>query len=205
MKSWYKIAQEDYRDAHTSPDANSGAPLYDLTNVYPDDIYSWEAERLYGTGASYDNESLNIIRYAKGKPNARVIVYRAVPDPNAEIKKEIQKLNNILNYQFKYGFFPIGNEIVNEIENNHSNDNYSYDELRKVIREDIELKINELRNSMSSRIKINAGDWVTLSKRYAQDHAMQSGYGASRILQKTVLAKDLYTNGDSIHEWGWSP
>lgn len=49
---------------------------------------------------------------------------------------------------------------------------------------------------------INSGDWVTISKQYAIDHGegMPEGY---KILETKVLAKRLFTNGDSILEWGY--
>lgn len=51
---------------------------------------------------------------------------------------------------------------------------------------------------------INAGDWVTLSKDYAQNHG-ESVLGDYKILSKKVKAKDLWTNADSIHEFGYWP
>lgn len=52
---------------------------------------------------------------------------------------------------------------------------------------------------------INAGDWVTLSKEYAKTHGESALGGDYKILRKKVKAKDLYTNADSIHEFGYSP
>jgi len=59
------------------------------------------------------------------------------------------------------------------------------------------------------KIGINNGDWVTTIKSYAEDHAY-TGYGAmgnesGKVISKTVKAKDIYTNGDSIMEWGYAP
>lgn len=52
---------------------------------------------------------------------------------------------------------------------------------------------------------INEGDWVSLSKQYAQTHG-ESVLGKDyKILSKKVKAKDLYTNADSIHEFGYHP
>jgi hypothetical protein len=50
---------------------------------------------------------------------------------------------------------------------------------------------------------INPGDWVTISRMYAQQHG--GGLGKYKILTKIVSAKTLYTNGDSLHEWGYDP
>ena len=51
---------------------------------------------------------------------------------------------------------------------------------------------------------INAGDWVTLSKDYAKTHG-ESVLGDYKIISKRVKAKDLWTNADSIHEFGYHP
>ena len=51
---------------------------------------------------------------------------------------------------------------------------------------------------------INAGDWVTLSKDYAKTHG-ESVLGDYKIISKKVKAKDLWTNADSIHEFGYHP
>ena len=52
---------------------------------------------------------------------------------------------------------------------------------------------------------INPGDWVSLSKSYAQNHG-ESVLGKDyKILSQKVKAKDLWTNADSIHEFGYHP
>lgn len=52
---------------------------------------------------------------------------------------------------------------------------------------------------------INAGDWVTLSKDYAKTHGESALQGDYKIISKKVKAKDLWTNADSIHEFGYHP
>ena len=52
---------------------------------------------------------------------------------------------------------------------------------------------------------INAGDWVTLSKDYAKNHGESVLRGDYKILSKKVKAKDLWTNADSIQEFGYQP
>lgn len=52
---------------------------------------------------------------------------------------------------------------------------------------------------------INEGDWVTLSKDYAKTHGESVLGGDYKIVQKKVKAKDLWTNADSIHEFGYFP
>jgi hypothetical protein len=52
---------------------------------------------------------------------------------------------------------------------------------------------------------INAGDWVTLSKDYAKTHGESVLDNNYKILSQKVKAKDLWTNADSIHEFGYQP
>jgi hypothetical protein len=52
---------------------------------------------------------------------------------------------------------------------------------------------------------INAGDWVTLSKDYAKTHGEAVLSGDYKIISQKVKAKELWTNADSIHEFGYQP
>jgi len=52
---------------------------------------------------------------------------------------------------------------------------------------------------------INAGDWVTLSKEYAKTHGESVLNNQYKIIAEKVKAKDLWTNADSIHEFGYWP
>jgi hypothetical protein len=56
-----------------------------------------------------------------------------------------------------------------------------------------------------TNVGINEGDWVTINKEYAKDHGEHSLDGKYNLLTKDVTAKELYTDGNSIHEWGYSP
>lgn len=53
--------------------------------------------------------------------------------------------------------------------------------------------------------KINKWDWVTQSRRYAHDHGRSNLGGKYKIISKTVFARDIHTDGNSIHEWGYDP
>ena len=54
-------------------------------------------------------------------------------------------------------------------------------------------------------IAINPGDWVTLNKNYAIHHGKTSLRGKYKILDKSVAVKTLYTDANSIHEFGYDP
>jgi hypothetical protein len=130
----------DYSGEHRAPQRDSGAPLDNLKDVYPDDVYGPKGALYYGhaSGDATDKAAIRIIQSARNKPDAPVKVFRAIP-------KSIQS-----------------NEI-------------------------------------------NPGDWITTIKSYAVDHGEGPLGGDYKILEKTVPAGDLYTNGDSIFEFGYDP
>ena len=130
----------DYRGSHQAPNREFGATLDDLTGggeMYPADVYSQKGYQYYGTGNSYDKKAFDIANKFKGKPDAMVEIYRAVPKGVSD--------------------------------------------------------------------EINVGDWVTLTKEYALDHGEGPLKGDFKIIKKKVKASDIYTNADSIHEWGYDP
>jgi len=52
--------------------------------------------------------------------------------------------------------------------------------------------------------EINSGDWVTMSYSYAWLNAEQlSPDENAKIITKMVPARELWTDGNSINEWGW--
>jgi hypothetical protein len=50
---------------------------------------------------------------------------------------------------------------------------------------------------------INAGDWVTTTREYAEQHAKYDPDYV--VISKKVKAKDIATDGNSIHEFGYDP
>jgi hypothetical protein len=52
---------------------------------------------------------------------------------------------------------------------------------------------------------IRPGDWVTLSKEYAKSHGESALNNDYKVVWKRVPAKEVWTNADSIHEWGYHP
>jgi hypothetical protein len=52
---------------------------------------------------------------------------------------------------------------------------------------------------------VNQGDWVTTSRKYAKQHGESALNGDYKIVSKKVRAKDIFTKGDSILEWGYNP
>jgi GNAT superfamily N-acetyltransferase len=69
-----------YQGNHRPPRAEGGAPLHDLTQVYPDDVYSAAAPRYYGTGNPKEDAAVfQRLWRLRGKPQAEMTIYRAVP------------------------------------------------------------------------------------------------------------------------------
>ncbi len=65
-------------------------------------------------------------------------------------------------------------------------------------------KVVTIYRAVPNNVKdINASDWVTTTKEYAQDH--MEGEKGWHILSKKVKAKDIATDGNSIHEFGYDP
>jgi hypothetical protein len=134
---------DDYRMAHRPPGRDGGAPLHDLTgggNVYPDDVYGPRAAQFYGHhGGNHpqDRATMRLLQSLRGKPDADITIYRAVPSGAAG--------------------------------------------------------------------DIKAGDWVTVNRDYARDHGESTLEGDYKILEKRVKAREVFTNGDSIHEAGYWP
>jgi len=129
----------DYKGQHSAPMSGDNAPLHDLSQVYPEDIYGSKGLQYYGTGDNaIDSESMDIINSLKGKPDQTVTMYRSVP-------------------------------------------------------------------SDAGDVDINAGDWVSLSESYVKQHGESALNGDYKIISKKVPASQLFTNGDSINEFGFDP
>lgn len=134
---------DDFRDSHRAPKRGTGSPASDLTEIgtYPADVYSANGPRYYGFGFGNDAAARAIFKTlneVRGKPDAEVSVYRAVPT-NVKAKNLMR------------------------------------------------------------------GDWVSLSKEYAADHGERRFDGKYRVIEQKVRAGDIFTNGDSIFEFGYDP
>ena len=197
------LSEEDYRGEHEAPDNTNGFPITDLSECYGDEVYSYDCEKLFGTREGFDNESCSIIRSVKGQPNAKIKVYRAVPDLNYDNTSKIKELNKILSYYYKFKFFPMNNEIIDNLESKYSHIR-NYEESNKAIIADINNQIDELGKQKRPNLTIEDGDWVTISKAYAKSHGKSNLDGKYKVISKVVKASELYSECNSIHEWGYS-
>jgi len=185
------VAEEDYHGEHEAPDKASGAPMHDLTDFYPDDIYSANGARYYGDegGTGRDQQSISIIQGARGKPKARIKIYRAVPRQSQDMVPEYEKQKA---YIQKHGKVP--SYVDTELD-------------RSDYYEEISDKLDDLLANPSGEKNtgINKGDWVTINKVYAIEHGRSNLNSNYKILTKTVPASTLFTEANSIHEWGYDP
>jgi len=195
-----------YVGAHEAP-TKDDAPLHDLTVHYGEDIYGYEAVRLFGDyGNLVDHQTINIIKQYRNRPNKPIRIYRAVPNIKKDVENKLKKLYYIINYYNKFSFFPLKNEIVYGLQDRYPIDSYSYDEQRENVLLDIHKEIGELKKKASElKLKINPGDWVTINKDYAIEHGKNEFNNNYKILTKTVKPSQLYNEGNSIHEFGYNP
>ena len=85
-------------------------------------------------------------------------------------------------------------------------DKQSYNAIRSVLNLPNE-KVTMYRAvpNIVSKPSINIGDWVTLSRQYAKEHGESNLNNDFKILSKKVPARDVFTNADSMHEFGYFP
>lgn len=180
----------DYMGQHQAPDRENGAPLHELTanGIYPDDIYASNALEMYGFGGDFSAEALSIASSAKGKPKKQIKIYRAVP---LSTEDEIRGLEKQAAQILRRGRIP--NSVTTPLD---ASGYYSF----------VLSEIERLKSlTPEEKIKINSGDWVTPVREYAVSHGRSHLNGKYKIVSKTVPAKHLFTDGNSIEEWGYDP
>jgi hypothetical protein len=189
------VEDTSYRGSHTAPGPDFGAQLHDLTGggkMYPADIYSAKAVQYYGGGMPYDQKAMSIAQQYKDKPNAMVTIYRAVPKEKSNSEKIADIERNMAAYM-RRKTLP---------QDAHTTNGSQWYEWAHGERERLRNLADEPAEVTS---KINPGDWVTLTREYAKDHGESALKGKYKIISKKVKAKDIWTNADSIHEFGYHP
>jgi len=185
-----------YRSTHEAPGPDFGAPLHDLTGggqMYPADVYSPKAMQYYGTGFDEaDRKAFAIANSVKGNPDATVTMYRAVPKELSNSEK-LAKIEKDMATYMKRKTLP---------KDANTNDGSKWYDSAYEERERLRQLPDEPVKSIDT---INAGDWVTLTKGYAKQHGESVLNGKYKIISKKVKAKDLWTNADSIQEFGYNP
>ena len=180
-----------YAMDHRPPMKGSGAPLHDLTgggDFYPSDVYSSQGAQYYGDGLPYDNKAFSVANSVKGNPDAMVTMYRAIPKQLSN-EQQIAELESQKAAFMKRGTLP---------SNSNLKGSAWYDDASQRLDD---LKALPPENYIKPQI--NNGDWVTLTKDYAKEHGESHLNNNYQILSKKVPARKLFTNGDSIHEFGY--
>lgn len=164
--------------------------------VYPEDFYSANSARFYGdnAGDASDQIVVSLIKRVRNKQEERIKIYRAVPK-ELSLQEQIDKLISEKKYIFKYG------KIPKDVQTSLDRSKY-YEHISDII-DRLQSRIDAGENDNPSIDKINSGDWVTIYRPYAKKHGLSSLRGEYKILSMTVPAKNLFTDGNSIYEWGY--
>lgn len=197
---------ESYKGEHRAP-SNDGfsCAMHDVESCFPS-FYTKDAYKYYGGYDDDDKITIGQIQSVHNKPNKLITIYRAVPNLNKEIEDKIKVLTDITKFYNKYNFLPTKKQVIYSLQDDIEKENpeISYDELERQILDKIYKEIELLMLSKKKPLKINDGDWVTTSKLYAKNHGESSLNNNYKIIKKVVKASELYTNGDSVSEWGYS-
>jgi len=193
---------DDYKGEHGAP-TTEDSPMHDLIDTFGEDIYTHKAYDLFGRYSPYAAQSIPIIQRVKNKPNAPVKIYRAVPDINHELKTKLKPFYHIVNYYNKFNFFPMKNDIVRDLQDKYPIEKYPYEKQQELILKDVEQQIENLKTKLQKPLTINNGDWVTINLNYAKQHGKDHLNNKYKILSKTVRAKNLFTDGNDVSEWGY--
>jgi 8-oxo-dGTP pyrophosphatase MutT (NUDIX family) len=73
-------SEQEYRMQHQAPDSDYGAPLHDVEGIMPD---FYTHPHYYDHGQEHLHESTSVIHGARGKPDKKVRIYRALPAEHA--------------------------------------------------------------------------------------------------------------------------
>ena len=196
MKSFSTFILEDYRGEHRGP-GKEGAPLHDLTHngVYPKDVYSSKGRQYYGAGDEFDQDAFAFIQDYHNNPNRKITIYRAVP--YQQTKEDLLAALQKAQAEWMRRAKPIP-AFMAEFQKLGKKKYYEWlgDEEEKVKKSD---------KKVENISKINPGDWVTIVRQYADSHGKAHLKNKYRILSRTVTAKEIFTNGDSLAEWSWNP
>ena len=196
FKLW--LNETEYRDAHQAPTKSTGYPLHNLKELFPADFFTLPIQttaQYYGDKRPDDILAAHIIKDSQNKPNKQIKIYRAVPDFNHKINKEIKSHQNIIKFFNKYAFPPMNSQFSDKFKEL----NYNKDQFSKFLYQELE----KLSNKKEPPLKINQGDWITLTKSYANSHSEQ--FDHSKIISKTVPARHIFNADGNIHEFGYDP
>jgi len=193
-----------YRGSHKAPTKESGAPIWDVTKngTYPQDFYDSLSRSVkeYSFGQGGEEEIISLLFFLKGKPEALVKIYRAVPK-QLSYQEEIDLLMKQKRYMAKTGKFP--KDVV--VRGFQSPSAYYSFISQKIEKLDDKILGGGGAPQETKDYKINPGDWVTVYKPYAAEHGRLALGNSYRIISKTVLANEVYISSDSVFEFSFIP
>jgi len=191
-----KNISEDYKGEHQAS-GKEGAPLHDLTHngVYPKDVYSSKGVQYYGDGGEFDRAAFAFVQAYHNNPNRKIKIYRAVPyqQTKEDLLAALQKAQALWLKRAKPS-----PDFESEFQKLGAKKYYEW-----LGTEEEKLKKSD--KKVENISEINPGDWVTIIRNYAVSHGRAHLKNKYRVLSKTVKAKEIWTGGDSILEWGFAP
>jgi len=191
-----KNISEDYKGEHQAS-GKEGAPLHDLTHngVYPKDVYSSKGVQYYGDGGEFDRAAFAFVQAYHNNPNRKIKIYRAVPyqQTKEDLLAALQKAQALWLKRAKPS-----PDFESEFQKLGAKKYYEW-----LGTEEEKLKKSD--KKVENISEINPGDWITIVRNYAVSHGRAHLKNKYRVLSKTVKAKEIWTGGDSILEWGYSP
>jgi len=181
-----------YRGGHTAPEPSYSAPLSNLKGTYPDDFYGPNGFKYYAEGDGEGAASVySKVVALQGRDRAPVTVYRAVPYDKT-IPEQIAEIEQQMAAYMKRGTVPAGAALKGS----------AWYENASRMKERL---ASAEQTQQPETLTINPGDWVTPSRAYAREHGMAALNGKFKIISKTARAGELFTDGNSILEWGYYP
>jgi len=104
---------------------------------------------------------------------------------------------------------PKNGQSILDFNQRIESDGFSFDNLAQAFIDDVKNNPNKKATiyravAVDGNADIKNGDWVASTKQYAENHGMSVfGEGKYKIIEKEVLPKNIFTDGNSIHEFGY--
>ena len=185
--------KEDYKGEHQAA-GKEGAPLHDMTHneVYPKDYYDRWTEY---AGTKEERDAALVVNGYRNKPNRLVTIYRAVPH-NQTKEERLDALEKAQAMWLRRN--KVHPEFQKEYQKLGAKKYYEW-------LGDEEEKVKKSNDKVENIDSINPGDWVTIVRQYAKEHGRAHLKNKYKILSKKVKASQVWFDGNSLNEAGYSP
>lgn len=210
-------------DAYNQAIQNMSKPVhsFDITPPMREEIVN-KGQSRYAKGGDVKTPSLDAMRYALMQKNKLSNGGSDVKEPEEEYRgsheapgpengapmhdiKNIYPEDFYSHNGFRY-YSDLGNDYDREAHNKVVSVKNKPDQMVWVHRA-VPMAVYKAASKFETPLNhlIRRGDWVTQSKQYAKDHGEAWLNNDYKVVGKRVPAKHLYTEGNSIHEWGYYP